>query len=195
MTMQHDCCDEPNDKNMGKMNGMKKMGKMKSSGPDKFLIGIVLGTLLILGGAIYFGSKIGASTQITSIEEVSVNTDANTHDWGEIDINGGIVSKSFLISNGSDSVLKLYQVKTSCMCTTAQLKTSSVTSPKFKMHEKSSFVVEVPPGETAELIVEFDPAFHGPSGVGPISRTITMSTNDSKNPTISFQLAANVVKN
>jgi len=74
------------------------------------------------------------------------------------------------------------------------LKTSSQTSPKFKMHEKSSYVFEVNPGETAELIVEFDPAFHGPSGTGPINRTITMNTNDAKNPTLSFKLTAKVVK-
>jgi len=74
------------------------------------------------------------------------------------------------------------------------LKTSSQTSPKFKMHEKSSYVFEVNPGETAELIVEFDPAFHGPSGVGPITRTITMNTNDTKNSTLTFNLTGNVVK-
>jgi len=62
------------------------------------------------------------------------------------------------------------------------------------MHEKSSSVFEVKPGETAELLVEFDPAFHGPSGVGPITRTITMNTNDVKNPVLSFNLTANVVK-
>ena len=92
-------------------------------------------------------------------------------------------------------MLKLYNVKTSCMCNTAQLKTPDVTSKKFKMHEASTDVIEVKPGEAAELIVEFDPAFHGPSGVGPINRTITMDTNDVNNPTLSFNLTANVVKN
>ena len=81
------------------------------------------------------------------------------------------------------------------MCTTAQLKTAEQSSKKFGMHQKNSSVFEVNPGETAELLVEFDPAFHGPSGVGMISRTITMNTNDTKNPTLEFSLTANVVKN
>ena len=80
------------------------------------------------------------------------------------------------------------------MCTTAQLRTSGETSKKFGMHEKTANVFEVQPGETAEVVVEFDPLFHGPSGVGPINRTVTMNTNDSSQPQLSFQLAANVVK-
>ena len=63
------------------------------------------------------------------------------------------------------------------------------------MHEKTPDVFEVKPGKTAELIVEFDPLFHGPSGIGPINRTITMDTNDANNSTLSFNLTANVVKN
>jgi len=80
------------------------------------------------------------------------------------------------------------------MCTTAQLKTSEGTSKKFGMHESSTDVVKVKPGETAELIIEYDPAFHGPSGVGQITRIITMDTNDGKNSTLTFNLTGNVVK-
>jgi len=167
---------------------------MKGGGPDKFLLGIVVVTVLILALAVFFGTKMGETTQVTADSQVTMSVDSNRYDWGTIDLGGGMVSKSFAIENKGASPLKLYEVKTSCMCTTAQLKTSSQTSPKFKMHEKSSYVFEVNPGETAELIVEFDPAFHGPSGVGPITRTITMNTNDTKNSTLTFNLTGNVVK-
>ena len=180
--MNHDCCS-PNNK---KQNTKK--------GHDPFLIWIIVVTVIILGGVVFFGSKIGATIQVTTDTQVAMAVDSNRYDWGTIDLNGGIVSKSFAIENTGSTSLKLYEVKTSCMCTTAQLKTSSQASPKFKMHEKSSYVFEIQPKETAELIVEFDPAFHGPSGTGPISRIITMNTNDAKNPTLSFNLTANVVK-
>lgn len=180
--MNHDCCN-PKDK---KHNPKK--------GPDSFLIGIIVVTALILGGVVFFGARMGATTQVTADEQVSMAVAENRYDWGTIDINGGTVSKSFAVENKGSTPLKLYDVKTSCMCTTAQLKTAGQTSKKFGMHEKNSSVFEVNPGETAELIVEFDPAFHGPSGVGPISRTVTMNTNSEDNPTLSFQLAANVVK-
>ena len=168
---------------------------MKERGPDKFMVGTVVITVLILAAAAVFGSGMGATTQVTTDGQVAISVDSNRYDWGNIDISGGGVSKSFAIESSGDVPLKLYNVKTSCMCTTAQLKTTSQTSPKFNMHDQTSSVFEVKPGETAELIIEFDPAFHGPSGIGPISRTITMNTNDPRNPTLSFNLTAQVVKN
>ena len=180
--MKHDCCNTLNKKDI------------KGKGPDKFLLGVVAVTVLILALAVFFGSKMGETTQVTTDTQVAISIDSNRYDWGTIDLNGGIVSKTFAIENNGVSPLKLYDIKTSCMCTTAQLKTSGQLSKKFGMHEKSSSVIEVNPGETAELIVEFDPALHGPSGTGPINRTITMNTNDAKNPTLSFNLTANVVK-
>lgn len=162
---------------------------------DPFLMGIVAITLLFLGAVIYFGTRVGATAQVNANDQVTMTVAENSYDWGTIDINGGIVSKSFIIENKGSVPLKLYDIKTSCMCTTAQLKTAKQVSKKFGMHEKTSSVFEVQPGEMAELIVEFDPAFHGPSGVGPISRTITVNTNDSSNPALSFHLTANVVKN
>lgn len=179
--MQHDCC---------KIDSKKPSKK----GIDSFLIGIIVVTVLILGGAVYFGTKMGATTQVTADTQVETQIGETKYDWGTIDINGGIVSKSFTIENSGTTPLKLYDVKTSCMCTTAQLKTASNSSKKFGMHEKNSSVFEVAPGESAEVLVEFDPLFHGPSGVGPISRTVTMNTNDASRPTLSFQLSANVVK-
>jgi len=180
--MNHDCCSHSNNKNI------------KGGGPDKFMIGIVVITVLILGIAVFFGTRMGATPQVTADSQVALSVDSNKFDWGTIDYDGGIASKTFPIKNTSNSVLKLYDVKTSCMCTTAQLKTPEVTSKKFKMHETSADVIEVKPGETAELLVEFDPAFHGPSGVGPITRTITMNTNDTKNSMLTFNLTGNVVK-
>lgn len=180
--MSHDCCSPSNSKNI------------KGGGPDKFIIGIFVATLLILGIAVFFGSRMGATPQITADSQVSVSVDSNKYDWGTIDYDKGIVSKNFEIKNTSNTALKLYNVKTSCLCTTAQFKTAEGTSKKFGMHESSSDVFEVKPGETAELIVEFDPAFHGPSGVGAVTRIITMSTNDSKNSTLTFNLTGNVVK-
>jgi len=181
--MSHDCCSPSNNKNL------------QGGGPDKSIVGIIVVTVLILGVAVFLGTRMGATPQVTADSQVSVSVDSNKYEWGTIDYDKGIVSKNFEIKNTSNTALKLYNVKTSCMCTTAQLKTPEVTSKKFGMHESSSDVVEVKPGEVAQLLIEFDPAFHGPSGVGPITRTITMDTNDAKNPKLTFNLTGNVVKN
>ena len=182
--MSHDCCSSKN----------KKHKHNKKKGIDSFIASMVGMTLLLLVGAIYFGTRQGVTTEVSADSQVSVEIAENRYDWGTIGIYDGVVNKSFAIKNSGSTSLKLYDVKTSCMCTTAQLKTASKTSKKFGMHEKSTRVFEVQPGETAELAVEFDPLFHGPSGVGAISRTVTLNTNDASQPTLSFQLAANVVK-
>lgn len=182
--MNHDCCSPTTSK------GGKSMKKF-----DPFIVGIIGITVLILVVVIYFGSKMGATAQVTTDTQVTLAVDSNKYDWGTIDYDGGMATKTFTIKNTSNSVLKLYDVQTSCMCTTAQLKTPQITSQKFKMHEASADIIAVNPGETAELIVEFDPAFHGPSGVGPVTRIITMSTNDTKNSTLTFNLMGNVIKN
>lgn len=180
--MKQDCCNKSN---------IKKKAK---AGVDMFIVWIMLVTIIIIGVVFYFGIKSSATLDITSDPEIIVFVNENNYDWGTIDIDGGIVSKTFTIENKGDAVLKIYNVKTSCMCTTAQLKTPETTSRKFGMHEKSSDVIEVKPSEKAKLIVEFDPIFHGPSGVGPITRVITMDTNSTKDSVLTFNLTGNVVK-
>jgi len=179
--MKKNCC-EPNNKK----SGVKKL--------DPFIIGAVLITLVLFAGVIWYGTKTGESVQVETSEQVVISTDEKKYDWGTIDINSGIVNKTFTIENKGTGVLKLYDVETSCMCTTAQLITKDKTSKKFGMHDPSYSVFDVQPGESAELLVEFDPIFHGPSGVGDISRTITIKTNDKNNSELSFNLTAKVIK-
>lgn len=162
---------------------------------DPFIGGTIIVTILLLIGVVFVGSNAASTKEdVTASTQVELSVESNSHDWGTIDYDGGIVSKTFEIKNSGNTTLKLYDVKTSCMCTTAQLKTPESTSEKYGMHEKSGDVFSVQPGETAELLVEFDPAFHGPSGVGLVTRTVTMNTNDAKNSTLTFNLKGSVVK-
>ncbi|MDZ7587378.1 MAG: DUF1573 domain-containing protein, partial [Patescibacteria group bacterium] len=126
---------------------------------DPFIAWIGIITLAILGGVIYFGSKMGTAPKVATKQNIQLAVDSKSHDWGIIDYDNGIVSQTFPIKNTSQTVLEFYDVITSCMCTTAQLITPSQTSGKFGMHEKSGTVFSVQPGETAQLKVEFDPAF------------------------------------
>ena len=89
--MNHDCCKPSNKKDI------------KGKGPDKFVVGIVIVTVLILGLAVFFGTRMGATTQITADAKAAMSVDSNKYDWGTIDLNGGIVSKSFSIKNTGSS--------------------------------------------------------------------------------------------
>lgn len=169
----------------------KKLKKMKT---DKFTLYVILGTALLMVGAVFFGLKTGQKAQVVEDEKVSIETNQTSHDWGEIGINDGKVNKSFPITNTGEGTLQLYEVITSCMCTTAQLKLGDKTTRKYGMHENSNDIFEIPPGETAELIVEYDPLFHGPSGVGAISRIVSLKTNSPSQSFLEFNLKALVIK-
>ncbi len=164
----------------------------KVSGVDPFLLSIGLITALVFIGVVIVGMKMGASAQVEADSRVAFTVDDFSHDWGRIQINSGTVDKTFTIENTGEATLKLYDIKTSCMCTTAQLSAGDRQSKQFGMHEKSTNVFEVRAGETASLSVEFDPAYHGPSGVGPISRTVELKTNAPDRPALRFQLTADV---
>lgn len=160
----------------------------------KFIFITIAVTILIIAGAVIFlGKSESQKPQVAAVTNVSLTTDSTSFDWGTIKLKGGKVDKTFTITNTGSDTLKLYEVVTSCLCTTAQVKINGNVSPYFAMHQKSSWVGEVAPGETAELEVVFDPAFHGPQGVGDITRMITVKTNAQSQPEVSFNLTAKVV--
>lgn len=158
----------------------------------KFIIRIVLVSVLVILGGYYFATRTGSSTQVQVNREAKAAVKETSYDWGKIGLNGGNVEKVFEIKSEGTQPLKLSNISTSCMCTTAQLILGDETSPLFGMHPNSSYILEVPPKKSAKLKVVFDPAFHGPSGVGVISRQVTVSTNDPKNPELNFMSTAMV---
>lgn len=160
----------------------------------KLIIGLIALTVLIFGGGIYFLSTTSTTANVTPAQNAKAEIPEKTFDWGNIPYGGGNALKSFTIKNSGTDTLKLTGIKTSCTCTKAQVIVDGKSSPYFSMHPTSSWVGEVPPGKEAELKVIFDPAFHGPTGVGPMERLISVDTNDVSNPKIEFILKGVVVK-
>lgn len=161
----------------------------------KVIIGFVVLTLLIMVGGVYILSANTSNPAAVSLSQnAKALVDQKTHDWGTIPYSGGNVSKTFTIKNTGTDVLKLTNIKTSCACTYAQVTIDGKISPKFGMHTTSSWAGDVAVGKEASLTVVFDPAFHGPTGVGPMERLISVQTNDISNPNLEFSLKGNVVK-
>lgn len=148
----------------------------------------VLAIILVI-----FAMTIGRPSTALSADVHAVTTETN-HNWGDIGINDGKVTTDFTVKNTGTSTLKIHDIVTSCMCTSAQFFTADGTSPVFGMHTESNYVVRIAPGENAKLTVTFDPLYHGPDALGPITRTVTMATNDLANPTLGFFLTGNVIK-
>lgn len=159
---------------------------------NKIVIGIVVGVLVLLGGTVFLATKVGVASQVEKSAGAKAEVKETSWEWGEIGINDGKVEKEFEIKNVGSEVLKIYNIATSCMCTTAMF--ADDLSHVFGMHTKSSYVKEIKPGESNKLKIVFDPLFHGPEGIGPINRQITMMTNDPSRGNLSFMLTATVRK-
>lgn len=161
---------------------------------NKLLIGIFAGsTLAILLLGLLLTSKTQAP-QLQSSDDVSASVlGAKTHNWGNIDIRGGDVEKIFEIKNSGSVDLEMSNIKTSCMCTTAQVIVNGKISPIFGMHTLSSWKGVVKPDQVAQVKVVFDPMAHGPQGTGPVTRSVFIETNDSSNPTIELRVSGVVV--
>lgn len=160
---------------------------------ERKFYGLVLGIsiLAVIGLAVIVKDGPVDEPQGVSVNgNVGVEVPETSFSWGEIQMDSGSVEKVFEITNQGSDPLELSNVVTSCMCTTAQLSLGEITSPLFGMHGKSDYILSVPPAATAQLKVIFDPAFHGPSGVGPITRQIKVETNDPEMRELNFTLTA-----
>ncbi|MDO8599794.1 MAG: DUF1573 domain-containing protein [bacterium] len=161
----------------------------------KLVFLLVLSLTALVIGIVWFASiSTGKSTILEPSSNVKAVIPEFSFDWGTIPYSGGNAVKTFIIKNEGTEILKLQNIKTSCTCTRAQISTEQGKSPYFTMHSISSWLGEVAPGKEAQLAVIFDPAFHGPSGTGPITRLISVETNDKNKPKLEFSLKGVVVK-
>jgi rhodanese-related sulfurtransferase len=107
----------------------------------------------------------------SSVENIS-------HDWADINIEGGLAEYYFPFQNNSDEILLIKTASTSCMCTIAEIETEQgKKSPTFGMHEAKGWNQAIEPGESFDVYVAFDPMAHGPDAVGPISRSVFIQTS------------------
>jgi hypothetical protein len=111
-------------------------------------------------------------------------SDAPFYNFGTVSMAAGKVMRRFTIGNVGQAPLTITKLSTSCMCTDATLVTSSVRRGPFGMpgHMPIPSIRErLAPGEMAQVEVVFDPAAHGPAGIGRTDRTVTIE-NDAGTP-------------
>ena len=104
----------------------------------------------------------------------------NNYDFGSISMAAGKVSKTFVIKNTGADALAVNQLYTSCMCTVATLKIGGRSAGPFGMpgHGFAQRINEtIQPNEEAGVEIIFDPAAHGPAGVGRIERIIYLENS------------------
>ena len=149
-----------------------------------------LGLIVILAWVARPGvSQNEPSVEGTSVSAGTLEVKESTYDFGTISMKAGEVSHIFKIKNvGSDPVV-IAKIYTSCMCTTALLKSGEKEFGPFGMPGHGSIPridQTINPGEEASVEVVFDPAAHGPAGVGKIQRSVTIEQNGAKSVELSF---------
>lgn len=159
---------------------------------------ILYGVVVVAVAAIGFGIYSSQSTLRPSGEAqaapaqrpgpAALASMASSYNFGSVSMAAGNVTHRYTVSNLGGSPVTITKLFTSCMCTTATLITTSGRRGPFGMpgHAPIPTIRErLAPGEMAQVEVVFDPAAHGPAGVGRIDRTITLE-NDAGGP---FELA------
>lgn len=157
----------------------------------KFTVIILVGTFLMAAGLIFGLPKLSQEEAGEGRIEIS----PLEYQAGRVSMAAGLVKHTFEVKNSGQGDLKISGIKTSCMCTTAKLRVEGEESPEFGMHNNPTFWSEkIAAGQTGYLDVTFDPALHGPAGVGQVLRIIYLSTNDPEQKEAQARLTANVIQ-
>lgn len=155
---------------------------------------IVLGLVII--GIIFFLSLQGKNNSSNNVYSGSIlSATEKSFDFKVITMKDGEVSHNFEVKNEGTEPVVIGKVYTSCMCTEAYLiDAAGKKYGAFGMpgHTSSGTNITVGPGETIILDAVFDPAAHGPSGVGFAQRSIYLETNSTQSPKMEFNFQATV---
>ncbi|OGA16246.1 MAG: hypothetical protein A3H32_07740 [Betaproteobacteria bacterium RIFCSPLOWO2_02_FULL_63_19] len=173
----------------------------------KIIVGVCAGILVLGGMVIAAMPDPGASRSATvaprstaSASPVArassgpLRASETNFNFGSISMAAGKVTHRYRFRNASTAPIVLDKMYTSCMCTTAALvKSSGRKFPPVGMpgHTPIPALNEtLQPDEEAMVEVVFDPAAHGPAGIGPIDRVVTIEHNAGRPLELAF--AANV---
>lgn len=145
------------------------------------LIGAFLTVLFVLAKPGETDKAAKADNSKFTANLINLMAEEKSFDFGSISMAAGKVSHSFKIKNSGAEPVNISKIYTSCMCTEARLETSEDQTPFFGMpgHGFTPKINRlINGGDEAIIEVVFDPAAHGPAGVGPISRVVYLESGE-----------------
>lgn len=159
------------------------------------VFGVVV-TVGVLTGSYFLFNPGGGVKAITIVnykttdkEKPKVETKETFKDLGKIKVSEK-KSAEFTIKNIGQKTLQLYNVFSSCGCTTSQIVVNGQSSDEFGMHSQSRYVAEVLPGKQARIRVIYRPYVMPVYGL--VEREVYLSTNDPDNQKLVFKVKAYV---
>lgn len=165
----------------------------------KNILWVIVIFIIIVGTLIFVNkdSNVATSSYIEYSASVLSATE-DRFDFNLISMKDGNVTHQFEIRNDGKETVIIKKVYTSCMCTTALIIDSfNKKYGAFGMqgHGISSKTnIEINAGESAFVEAIFDPAAHGPSGVGLVRRSIYIETNSAQSPKLELSFQAMVTR-
>ncbi|MBI2573876.1 MAG: DUF1573 domain-containing protein [Candidatus Wildermuthbacteria bacterium] len=168
----------------------------QSSASSLVFFGIVIALIAGVGGLLY-ANKNKNSGIAGAYSSSTLSSSESSYDFGTVSMAKGNVSRMFSLKNEGQEPVAITKVYTSCMCTTASLiDAAGARKGYFGMPGhgggSSGANAVIQPGETMQVEAVFDPAAHGPSGVGLAQRSIYIETNSRTKPKVEFSFTANV---
>ena len=163
--------------------------KSRFSTTTKVIVGACV-AVLVLGGLIIAAMPQPGSNTPKTVESRptarassagALSAPELNFNFGSVSMARGNVTHRYWIRNAGSNPIVLGKMYTSCMCTTAALvKTSGRKFDPVGMagHGFIPTINEpMNPGEQAIIEVVFDPAAHGPAGIGPTDRVVTIENS------------------
>lgn len=148
---------------------------------------------LLLWGKIGSSSPAESAALATGSTSVAVTDPIPAYDFGSVSMLKGNVEHEFAIANTTNADLVITKAETSCMCTRAvlQLPDGKEMGPFGMLGHGFTPTLNavIRPGEKLIVRAIFDPAAHGPAGIGRIERVVTLGTNKGQ---ITMQFRAQV---
>ncbi len=158
----------------------------------KIILGAVgVSLALIIGAVVVLGRD--NSPKREALGTASMTIDKKSEDFGSMKVSDEKTT-NFTITNTSDSVLRIWNIKTSCNCTFAAIVISGKETGEFSMHAGGplgNWIGEVAAKQTALLKVTYRPKVMPVQG--PVSRQVTFATNDPNNSEMQVSVSANVL--
>ena len=165
---------------------------MKSD--TKLILGAIIASVLIIVGAVFVLGK-DSSPKRESLGRAAMAIDKTFEDFGDMKADEEKTAV-FMITNTSDSILRLWGVSTSCDCTFASVVIGGIENGEFNMPAHMSatlknWIGEVPAKQTATLKVTYKPKVMPVTGI--VTRQVNFATNDPKNQSFEVSVKANVL--
>ncbi|MBI2405059.1 DUF1573 domain-containing protein [Candidatus Gottesmanbacteria bacterium] len=158
----------------------------------KIILGaIVVSLALIIGAVVVLGKDNSPKREAQGTASMTI--DKKSEDFGSMKVTDERTA-NFTITNTGDSVLRIWNVVTSCDCAFASVVINDRETGEFSMHrggQLGNWIGEIPAKQTALLKVTYRPKVMPVQG--PVSRQVTFATNDPNNSEVQVSVSANVL--